>query len=308
MRKTMQLRDQQRVHNAITYVTQNLTQPLTVAEVADKVHLSEFHFHRVFKSITNEPFNQYVRRKRLERAYHVINNAISPSISEVAACCGFSSSANFAKAFKSYFGFSASQHRKGQDNQDSKHGKLFSKYGKEISPSQMYNGTLSEQEINSVKQQVQSIVIQDLPDAHYCCIASTQGYQLEGIKEAWGKMDKWLGNQGIQMKAGSSVGFCWDNKWLTPENVCRYECGYHIESLAWAEERGIAARTRPSGRYLVIEYIGASVNTEKFYLWLLSEYLPSTNHVLVMPFVVERYINVNCEPDIFHFEVQIKIK
>ena len=126
----MQLRDQQRVHNAITYVTQNLANPLTVAEVADTVHLSEFHFHRVFKSITNEPFNQYVRRKRLERAFHVISHPLPPSISEVAACCGFSSSANFAKAFKSYFGFSASQHLKGQKSQDSKNGKLFSKYGK----------------------------------------------------------------------------------------------------------------------------------------------------------------------------------
>jgi DNA gyrase inhibitor GyrI len=121
-------------------------------------------------------------------------------------------------------------------------------------------------------------------------------------------MREFLGSQGIHMDTKNSVGFCWDNKWFTPLDVCRYECGYQIESLAWAKERGIAARTRPSGRYLIIEYITTSPNTENFYLWLLSEYLPSTNYASVMPFVVENYINVRCQPDVFHFEVQIKIQ
>jgi len=172
----------------------------------------------------------------------------------------------------------------------------------------LYNGTLSEQESNDVKQLVKRIDVVELPDTYYCCIASTQGYDHEGIQNAWQKMREFLGSQGIQMDTKKSVGFCWDNKWFTPLDVCRYECGYQIDSLEWGKAQGIAARTRPAGRYLVIEYKGSLLSKENFYLWLLSEYLPSTTYELMMPFVIERYIDIDCESGVFHLEVQIKVK
>ncbi|MCP5076913.1 MAG: AraC family transcriptional regulator, partial [Psychromonas sp.] len=222
----MLYKDQQRVHNAINYVLDNITAPLSIADVAKQVHLSEFHFHRIFKSITNEPFNQFVRRKRLEKAFHCLLRYNQPSITEVSENCGFSSSANFSKAFQAYFGFTPSQHRKATPGIDSKNGKLFSKYGKEISPATTYNGTLSEQQSETVKSKIKRIEVVELAETHYCTFASNKGYEIEGICKAWENMREWLALHNVPLEPGKSASFCFDNIWLTPEQMCRYESAY----------------------------------------------------------------------------------
>ena len=303
----MSLRDQQRVQNAVNYVIENLDSSLAIADVAQQVHVSEFHFHRIFKAETNEPFNQYVRRKRLERAYHCLTSAAPPAIGEVANSCGFSSPANFSKAFTAYFGFSPSAHQQGLSSKNSKKGKIFSKHGKDIAPASLCSGSLSAQDKAIIEKQIQRIEVVTIEEAHYCCIASTQGYNREGIQAAWQQLCHWLAQHDLPFDINKSVGFCWDNKWLTPEDVCRYECGYQIDNIAWAQERGIAARTRPAGRYLAVEYKGTLEQVELMYLWLLSEYLPKSNLALSMQYVVERYIELSCTSDVFHLEVLIKV-
>ncbi|WP_434340295.1 AraC family transcriptional regulator [Motilimonas cestriensis] len=303
----MPFRDQQRVHQAINYVLENIAAPLSVAEVAAQVHLSEFHFHRIFKRITNEPFNQFVRRKRLEKAFHSLVRYNQPSITQVSECCGFSSPANFSKAFQAYFGFSASQHRQGALGIDSKNGKLFSKYGKEISPALLYNGSLSEQESDDIKAKIKRTEVVSLPETHYCVIASTQGYEIEGVLEAWNGIQQWLAFHHIEVEAGRNAGFCFDNTWLTPNQVCRYESAYAIDDIEWAKQTGICTRTLPAGRYLLIEYAGKMSNIQSFYLWLLSEYFPTTRLTITYEYVVERYLEVDYEEDIFHLEVLIKV-
>ena len=52
------------------------------------------------------------------------------SITQVALDNGFSSSANFSKSVKLYFGFSPSEIREPEKIKDSKIGKIYSKYGK----------------------------------------------------------------------------------------------------------------------------------------------------------------------------------
>jgi AraC family transcriptional regulator len=280
-REKILLKDQQRVHNAINYVLENITAPLSIAEVAKQVYLSEFHFHRIFKSITNEPFNQFVRRKRLERAFHCLLRYNQPSISEVSENCGFSSSANFSKAFQAYFGFTPSQHRKATPGINSKNGKLFSKYGKEISPATTYNGSLSEQQSDVVKSKIIRIEVVKLADTHYCTIASTQGYAIEGINGAWENMREWLARHNIPMEAGKSAAFCFDNMWLTPEQMCRYEFAYVIDDIEWAKQSDVCVRTQKAGRYLAIEYSGKKSEMQQqmqqLYLWILSDYFANTH-------------------------------
>lgn len=303
----MPLRDQKRVQTAIDYVNDHLSGSLTVAEVASKVHLSEFHFHRIFKAMTNEPFNQYVRRKRLEKAYHNLMAAIPPSISAVSESCGFSSTANFSKAFRAYFGFSASDHRKAATGINSKNGKLFSKHGKEISPARLYNGSLSALQINEITQQIPRIEVITLEETHYCCIASRKGYDFDAIQTAWQELFHWLAQHDIKNECGKSIAFCWDNKWLVPEEMCRYECGYQIDDIAWAQKAGISTRILPGGRYLAIEFQGQLSKSEQFYLWVFSEYLPQSRLVPVHQYVVERYYRVDHERDILHVEVLLEV-
>lgn len=74
-------------------------------DVAETAGFSPFHFHRVFRSLTGETLQRFVRRVRLERALHLMaHGAAQRTLTETALDCGFSSSADFSRAFKARFG------------------------------------------------------------------------------------------------------------------------------------------------------------------------------------------------------------
>ncbi|MBL4882891.1 MAG: helix-turn-helix domain-containing protein [Oleispira sp.] len=282
--------------------------------MAQQINMSEFHFHRVFKSVTNEPFNQYLQRKRLEQALFELRAPKQESIQKIAFNCGFSSQANFAKAFSNYFGFTASFYRKKLNPEpkhieNSKNGKLSSKIGKNIQPHQLYHGTLSKQDNDLIKQQCLSIGIIDVDEAHYCYLASTDGYSIEGIGQAWEQLKVLLASLNIPLyRKNHSVAFCRDNHFLTPEVQCRYEAGYKIDDPQRLIERGIGVRTVAAGQYLSAMFKGKiSELRHPFYLWLFSQHIPENKIILASKTVIERYHEVDMKNNFIHLEVLIKV-
>lgn len=307
-------KDLQRINQAVNYVDLHLAQTITLTSMAKQVNLSEFHFHRIFKAVTNEPFNQYLQRKRLEQALFELRSPQKESIQQISMNCGFSSQANFAKAFGNYFGFSASQYRKKQssvnnDDENSKNGKLSSKIGKNIQPQQLYHGTLSEDDKHLVDQQLSSIGIIEVDEARYCYLAGTRGYSIEGISQAWQQLKELLAKHDIPLfQKNRSVAFCRDNHFITPESQCRYEAGYRIDDPQSLHDQGIGVRTIEAGQYLSAEYQGKiSELRHPFYLWLFSEYVPKNNILLASKTVIERYHQVDIDNDTIHLEILVKV-
>lgn len=307
-------KDLQRINQAVVYVDEHLADTITVAKMAQQVNMSEFHFHRIFKSVTNEPFNQYLQRKRLEQSLFDLRAPKKKSIQQIALDCGFSSQANFAKAFGNYFGFTASTYRrnktiniKGAEN--SKNGKLSSKIGKNIQPQQLYHGSLSTEDKNLVKQQCLSIGIIDVNEAHYCYLASTLGYSIEGIEQAWLQLKELLASQDIPLfQKNRSIAFCQDNHFITPESQCRYEAGYQIDDPQRLIDQGISVHTLEAGQYLSAMFKGKiSELRHPFYLWLFSQYVPDNNILLASKTVVERYHEVDMKNDFIHLEILVKV-
>lgn len=311
---TVSQKDLQRINQAVAFVEQHLADAITVASMAQHVNMSEFHFHRIFKSITNEPFNQYLQRKRLEQALFELRAPQRDSIQQIAFNCGFSSQANFAKAFGNYFGFTASSYRKNLDPDNknpaiSKDGKLSRKIGKNIQPQQLYHGTLSQQDRTLLKQQCLSIGIIDIDEANYCYLASTDGYSIEGIAQAWQQLKVLLASNGIPLyQKNHSVAFCRDNHFLTPEAQCRYEAGYKVDAPEALIDKGVAVQTLEAGQYLSAMFKGKiSELRHPFYLWLFAEYIPENNILLASKTVIERYHQVDIDNDDIQLEILIKV-
>jgi len=304
-------KDLQRINQAVVYVDEHLADTITVAKMAQQVNMSEFHFHRTFKSVTNEPFNQHLQRKRLEQSLFELRSPKIKSIQQIALDCGFSSQANFAKAFGNYFGFTASVYRRNQtiDVKNSKNGKLSSKIGKNIQPQQLYHGTLSTEDKSLVKQQCLSIGIIDVDEAHYCYLASTLGYSIEGIEQAWLQLKELLASQDIPLfQKNRSIAFCQDNHFITPESQCRYEAGYRIDDPQRLIDQGISVHTLEAGQYLSAMFKGKiSELRHPFYLWLFSKYVPDNNILLASKTVVERYHEVDMKNDFIHLEILVKV-
>ncbi|MEI8631535.1 AraC family transcriptional regulator [Vibrio sp. PP-XX7] len=127
-----------RMDRVIQYIEANLAKKISLSEVANVSHFSAYHFRRIFTGIVGETVNDYIVRRRLERAVNLLIFKTELSVTQVALDNGFSSSANFSKAVKLHFGFSPSEIRNPDKVKDSKIGKISSKYGKDFNPSDLY--------------------------------------------------------------------------------------------------------------------------------------------------------------------------
>ena len=92
------------------YIESTLSHPIGLAELAEQVGLSEYHFCRVFKGATGmTPYN-YVLRKRIEFARQCLRKDHG-SIQDVAFLTGFGDPIQFAKQFKRFNGVTPSAYR-----------------------------------------------------------------------------------------------------------------------------------------------------------------------------------------------------
>lgn len=99
------------VQDAINCINENLTAVLSLEGLADNVHFSPYHFHRLFLLCTGEGPMEYVRRQRLRAASRDLIS-MKLNIIEIAAKYRFESQDGFCRAFKRYYGISPGKYRK----------------------------------------------------------------------------------------------------------------------------------------------------------------------------------------------------
>ncbi|NGO41576.1 AraC family transcriptional regulator [Streptomyces ureilyticus] len=90
---------------AIAYIEANLAAPLTVPAVARAAGVSHNHLTRLFRTATGGTVVAYVRRRRLDRAHHLLR-ASTLSIPAVAASVGIPDLQAFNKACRRELGAS----------------------------------------------------------------------------------------------------------------------------------------------------------------------------------------------------------
>jgi AraC-like DNA-binding protein len=94
-----------RIERAITVLRERLGQTVTMAEIADAIHLSPERFRHLFLKETGIRFRPYVLWLRLEVA--VASYAAGNSLTEASYAGGFADSAHFSRTFKRMFGVAA---------------------------------------------------------------------------------------------------------------------------------------------------------------------------------------------------------
>lgn len=86
-----------------SFIRQRLDQPVSVAEMAEQVHISPSHFHALFKQRAGQSPHQYVLGARVEEAVRLIRDSSMP-LAEVASRCGFSSQSALTHAVRQHHG------------------------------------------------------------------------------------------------------------------------------------------------------------------------------------------------------------
>src|SRR2546421_469902 len=83
-----------RLRRVLAIVEERLGTPLPVGELAAEVHLSVFHFVRMFREAIGQPPHAYITQRRMERAKTLLA-ASSLSLADVAASVGYQTQAHF---------------------------------------------------------------------------------------------------------------------------------------------------------------------------------------------------------------------
>lgn len=104
------------VARALAFITDNLTEPLAVADLARAACLSESRFKTVFKKETGIPPAEFVLRAKITRAQTLLCAASAVSVTNIAFALGFSSSQHFATVFKRFTHLSPSAWRARENN------------------------------------------------------------------------------------------------------------------------------------------------------------------------------------------------
>jgi AraC family transcriptional regulator len=99
-----------RLERAAALLSERLDDPPSLKEMADAAAVSPYHFHRIWRALTNETVGETMLRLRLE-ASQALLAARDATVAETAMAVGFGTPQSFARAFRRHTGLTPSEHR-----------------------------------------------------------------------------------------------------------------------------------------------------------------------------------------------------
>lgn len=100
----------EKVLMAINYIEDHLMQKLDLDKIAEAVHYSKYHLHRVFSKTVGITIHDYLKRRQLTEAAKLLVFS-GQSIMDIALLSGYDSQQAFHNAFKSMYKQSPNQYR-----------------------------------------------------------------------------------------------------------------------------------------------------------------------------------------------------
>lgn len=98
------------VKNAMNYIKNNYSQKLTLAEVAEKTYISQWHLSKLLNRVTGQNFSEILNSIRIEEAEKLLKDP-TLRIGDIAEKVGFVDLAHFSRVFKKIKKISANEYR-----------------------------------------------------------------------------------------------------------------------------------------------------------------------------------------------------
>ena len=183
-----------RINRVVDYIDAHLDDDHSLEKLSEVAHFSPFHFHRIFSALTGETLNNYIKRIRLQRAGSMLIADLERPVSEVAALCGFNSTAVFCRAFRAHFHKSTGEFRQYCREQERKNSQSDRKNSQLTSDGSMY---FSDEfmNLNRNLNMEKNIKVKEMPalDLIYCRHVGPY----DQIGTAYEKLFKWAGPRGL---------------------------------------------------------------------------------------------------------------
>ena len=228
------------VFKAMDYISHHLALNPTLDEIARSVALSSFHFHRIFRAQVGETVAEFTRRLRMERAAAWLVAYPEEDITGLALRVGFSSSQNFAKAFRSHFSVSPGEFRRRHIPA------TISKTGNVTPLKSAYSQT------TSCETGLLTAQICTLPPRRVAYMRRFGPYGKETCQQTHQDLLASLPARTPSQPAGTLCVY-WDSPEITSAERCRTDVAVEI-SAAEKPGRGIAVQTLTGGLYAVLKF------------------------------------------------------
>lgn len=189
-----------RINKVLHHIENNLDAELSLQVVSEVAFYSPFHLHRLFKAITGETLNNYITRKRIERAALLLAHNPEISIRNIGIKYGFKNDSTFTRTFRKVYGQSPSAFRKLNLNNFSKIGKVDSNNGQASFITEEYLRNIN-QLLNWINMH-SKIEIAEMPAMHLAFITQIG---VEGIEKTFGRIVQWGMNQKILLQPNTYV-------------------------------------------------------------------------------------------------------
>ena len=98
------------ISNAKHYIDEHLAEDISVSSIATNLYITPNYFSRLFKRITGEGCNEYIVRKRIEKARSLLETT-SIKTGKIAMMVGYRDTNYFSLAFKKHTGKSPTKYR-----------------------------------------------------------------------------------------------------------------------------------------------------------------------------------------------------
>lgn len=271
-----------RISKVIDHIEDNIDDKLRLNELADIAMFSKYHFHRIFKSVTGETLNDFIKRQKMIKAYRLLQIDKTVTIKELSYLLGYNSIANFSRDFKDFHGLTPSEI------------KSSSAYKEERAVSNDFS-TLN----------IRFIGIEELPDTFVLYKKITTGYCTELIPKIFDELYRLALAHDFMIKQFVGIGY--DDPDYTPANRCKYDACIVVNKDEIPKNIPCNTKKIKGGKFAVFNFEGYKndISTAWDYIfreWLLnSNYIPADRPHLEMYLHSEQYesgfYNVNlCLP------------
>ncbi len=254
-----------RLNKVFQFIDQNLGAKLSLELVSEKASFSTFHFHRVFKLMTGETLNEFITRRRIEKAASDLLHKQS-SVVEISHAYGFGDNSAFTKAFKKYYGVSPTEFKNQNPNRFTKIRPLISKIGQEYPDLDQYVCVIDNlKKWTTMNAKIEVKEIGTVNYAYISCIGSQE------LPQAFQKLISWAVPKGLLNDSVKMITIYHDSLKVTEEQRARLSACL-ITQRMMEREGGIESSQIVPGRYIVGSFEIVLDDFEKswtsLYLWM----------------------------------------
>jgi len=224
------------INKAIAFIENNSTTDIQLNDIAKQANLSQYHFHRVFKSLIGDTTKNFLTRLRLEKAALKLKHSQN-DIGQIAFDCGYQNHETFTRAFKDYFGLTPLEYRNSIA---------------ELTINKQNEYRKANIDLSALN--VQGPVIKTIPDLHLAYIRHTGSYDKVG--SSFQKLMFWAATHLVLKLKPVTIGIVHDNPDLSAEQYIRFDACVLL-SKEIKPNGEIGYKKIKGGKFAVFTYKGA---------------------------------------------------